>query len=393
MRILQLTSHLNVGGITRYVLSLSQRLVARGHRVIIASDRGSVAAQVKAMGATHYPLRLNTSAEFSLKVLWGIRQLAGYVAQEPVDVIHAHTRVAQVVADRISRRLNVPYVTTWHGIYKPRLGRRWWPCTGEATIAISGPVRQHLLRDFHVPERRIRCIYNGIDVAHYALLPEAGALQTFRKRWQIPEKQPIIGGIGRLAAGEVKGFDLLLVAAYLVQSAVPGLQVLIVGDGPRRPFLEDVARRLGVRHRVHFVGATQDIRVPLALMDIFVFPSRWPEAFGLTLVEAMAAGKPVVATSMGAVPEIIQHGVSGWLVPTEDPLSLAEAIARLMGDRSAARRIGIQAQTRVREIFSLDRMTAEVESVYQEVVNQGQPGPKSRSSPKSEPENSIVEKL
>ena len=369
MRILQLTSHLNVGGIPRYVLSLSQRLVARGHRVMFASDGGSMEAQVKAIGATHYPLRLRTSAEYSLKVLRGIRQLTAYMVQEPVDVIHAHTRVAQVVADRISRRLNVPYVTTWHGVYKPRLGRRLWPCTGEVTLAISGPVRQHLLSDFRVPECRIRCVYNGIDVAHYALLPEAETIQAFRKHWQIPEKQPIIGGIGRLAAGEVKGFDLLLVAAYLLQDTVPGLQVLIVGDGPRRPFLEDVARRLGVRHRVHFVGTAQDIRVPLALMDLFVFPSRWPEAFGLTLVEAMAAGKPVIATWMGAIPEIIQHGVSGWLVPTEDPASLAEGIARLMNDRTAARRIGYQGQTRVREAFSLDRMTAEVEKVYQEVVD------------------------
>ena len=146
------------------------------------------------------------------------------------------------------------------------------------------------------------------------------------------------------------------------------IQVLIVGDGPRRPFLEDIARRLGIRNRIHFVGEVGDIRIPFALMDVFVFTSRWPEAFGLTLVEAMAIGKPVVATKTGAVPEVIRHNVEGWLVPPDDPSVMAEGIAHLLGNKPLAETFGRQGQKRVRDAFDLDRMTAEIEAVYHEVV-------------------------
>jgi len=368
MRILQVTSHLNVGGITRYILSLSSRLVHRGHQVVIASDGGYAQPQLQEAGAAHWPFPLHTSAEFSLPVLWAAHRLAERLKKEPVELIHAHTRVGQVVADRVSRWLGIPYVTTWHGIYRTNLGRKLFPCTGDATIVISAPVHEHIHRDFHVPEERIRRIYNGVDVDYYAVRPAPAAVEAYRKQSGIQPDRPVIGGIGRLAAGRVKGFDSLLVCAYLLQDVIPGVQVMIVGDGPRRPFLEDVAERLGIRDRVHFVGETQDIRLPLAVMDVFVFPSRWPEAFGLTVVEAMAAGKPVVAMQVGAIPEIIRHEVDGLLVPSEDPAALAQSIARLLRDPAAAARLGLQGQARVREAFNLDRMTDEVEAVYREVI-------------------------
>ncbi len=369
MRILQLTSHLNVGGITRYVLTLSQRLVARGHQVVIAAGGGHAEPQVRKLSLTYWPVPLATSAEFSAPVFWGIRHLVARLRAEPVDVIHAHTRVGQVVAEVVSRRLRIPYVTTWHGIYRPRLGRRLWPCTGAIAIAVSEPVREHLLDDFHVPPTRVRRIYNGIDVEHYAAPPAPAALEAYRARWRIPSGRPILGGIGRLAAGRVKGFDLIFVAASLLRRQIPDLHILIVGDGPRRPFLEDIVRRLGLEDRVIFVGVTEDIRLPLALMDLFIFPSRWPEAFGLTLVEAMATGRAVVATRMGAVPEIVRPDVDGWLVPPDDPEALAAAAATLLRDPAARRRLGAQAQQRVRALFTLDRLADEVDAVYHEVVD------------------------
>ena len=368
MKILHLTSHLNIGGITRYILALTKQQIARGHRVIIASGHGETEHQLLALGASYWPLPLHTSADLSPQVFWAARQLATRLREEPMDLIHAHTRVGQVVADRITRGSGLPYVTTWHGIYRRRIGRRLWPCIGAYTIAISELVRQHLMTQFHVPASRIRCIYNGIDTAHYALQPHETLLQQYRVRWQLPPHRPMIGGLGRLAAGEVKGFDLLLVAAALLAERLPHLHVLVVGDGPRRPFLEDVARRLGLRQRVHFVGSSEDIRIPLAFMDLFVFSSRWPEAFGLTLVEAMAAGKPVVASQAGAVPEVIQHGVNGWLVPSNDPVMMAEGIARLLSNRAEAVRLGQQAQRHVQERFGLERMAFEVEAVYREAL-------------------------
>ncbi len=369
MKILHLTSHLKMGGITRYILSLSKKLVEHGHSVIIASDRGTAELQLGEINATHWRFPFDTSAEFSPKVLWGIQCLIKRLRKEPVDVIHAHTRVGQISADFISSRLKIPYITTWHGIYKARLGRRIWPCVGDLTVAISGPVREQLLQDFQIQEKCIRSIYNGIDTKYYAVLPDKKIVNEYRKKWQL-NNYPVIGGIGRLAAGRVKGFDTLLVATRLLKKVCPEIQVIIAGDGPRRPFLEDVAKRLGVHRSVRFVGETQDIRIPLALMDVFVFSSRWPEAFGLTLVEAMAAAKPILATRVGAVPEIIRDGIDGYTVPVDDPLEMAKGIEKLLNDPVAAQEFGRQAQVRARDIFDIEVMSQKIEEVYREVLNQ-----------------------
>jgi glycosyltransferase involved in cell wall biosynthesis len=198
-------------------------------------------------------------------------------------------------------------------------------------------------------------------------VPEAEAVRRYRQRHGLPAGRTVVGSIGRLAGGGVKGFDLLLEAARRLRPAVPDLHVLIVGEGPRRAFLQAQVRRLGLGGLVHLVGAEADIRLPLAAMDVFVFPVRWQEGFGLSLIEAMAAGRPVVASRIGAVPEIVEHGRSGWLVEPEDPAALADAIARALVDPAAAE-MGRQAQARVRTAFTLEQMVGKVEAVYREVA-------------------------
>ncbi len=368
MRILQITSHLNIGGVTSYVLSLSNALAQRGHGVIIASDHGQLEHRLEPSDLTSWPVPLHTSAEFSPKVFFATQQLAARLRQEPVALLHAHTRVAQVVAARLSRRFQVPYVTTWHGFFRPNLGRRLWPCVGDRTIAISEPVREHLIRDVQVPAQRIRLIPNGVNAEHFAERPDPAALQAYRDRHGIPAHRGLIGGIGRLASGGVKGNDLLLAATARLVRQGSDIHVMVVGDGPRRSFLEAEAQRLGIRDRLHFVGPTEDVRVPLAILDVFVFPSRWREGFGLSLIEAMAAGKPVVVTQTGATSAIVEHARSGWLVPPEDPAALADGIAQLLNDPTTASRLGSEARTRIKEHFRLDRMVDAVEAVYRELV-------------------------
>lgn len=369
MNILHVASHVNIGGVSRYILSLSQALHRRGHRVVIASGGGELEAEAVASGVTHWRVPLHTSAEFSLQADRATRQLAARLQQERPDILHAHTRVGQVVAHRLSQRHSIPYVTTWHGFFRPNIGRWLLPCTGDVTIAISEPVRQHLQRVFHVPADRIRLIPNGIDVAYFAVHPAPSAIDAFRARWRIPPGRPTIGGMGRLASGSVKGFDLLLASAARLSKTMPKLGVIIVGDGPGRQLLEANAKRCGLSERVCFTGLASDVRIPLALMDVFVFPVRSSEGFGLSLIEAMAAGKPVVATHTGAVPDIIEHAQSGWLVPPEDPGALTEAVGRLLRDGPTAAALGANAQERVRQHFSLDRMVTQVEAVYAELLS------------------------
>ena len=368
MTVLQVTSHLNIGGITNYVLSLSERLIRRGHRVAIASDHGDQEPRAAASGAALWTAPLHTKQEFSPQVFGAARELARRLRSEQVDLIHAHTRVGQVVAASLSRRARIPYVTTWHGFFRPNPGRWLWPCYGVRTIAISEPVRRHLLTQFRVPAERVRLVWNGIDTERFAQPPAADVVARFRSEQGIAPGAPVIGGVGRLASGRVKGFDLLLEAAVRVKEQFPNLRVIIAGEGPRRQFLEEKIDQFGLRSCARLIGAVDDVRIPLAAMDVFVFPARWPEGFGLTLVEAMAAARPVVATQVGAVPSIVEDRRSGLLVPVERPDALAAAIVRLLGDRPGAERLGQQARQRVREAFSLDSMVDGIEAIYREAV-------------------------
>ncbi len=368
MNIVHITSHLNIGGITSYLLGLSGALTARGHAVVVASGGGRLAPRLDALGVTHWRVPLATSAEFGPPVWLATHQLARRLQAHPVDLIHAHTRVGQVAAAILSRRLGVPYLTTWHGFFRRNLGRRLWPCTGALTIAISEPVRQHLLAVFRLPPERIRLIHHGIDVEDFSNGDEPSERARARQAQGIPDGVPVIGGIGRLAAWRVKGFDVLLSAAAQVRRQVPDVQVVLLGDGPAPPALQRQIESLDLTSCVRILPGAPDTRAALALMDVFVFPIRGTEGFGLSLIEAMAAGKPVVAARTGAVPEILEHGRSGWLVDPEHMASLAEGITRLLRDAALAAQLGRQARERARERFSLSRMIDQVEAVYREVL-------------------------
>jgi len=220
MHLLHLTSHLNVGGITSNVVSIAREMVRRDHTVTVAAGSGPLRRQLAEEGIRYWPVPLSTSAEFSLQVLWSVWQLAKRLAQEPVDLIHAHTRVSQVVADRLSRRMGIPYVTTWHGFYRPRYGRRKWPCAGERTIAISGPVREHLINDFKVSSWRVRLIKHGIDVARYETPIDLAARQRLRQQLKLPASGLVVGTMARLVKS--KGVDQFIESAR---------HVIIITDG------------------------------------------------------------------------------------------------------------------------------------------------------------------
>ena len=374
MRVLHITSHLNVGGITSYVLSLSKALAERGHRIAIASGGGHMEAQASATGLTHWRAPLHTKTEFSPQVFWAGRRLEERLRQEPVDLLHAHTRVAQVVADRLSRRLKIPYVTTWHGFYRPNVGRRLWPCMGKFTIAISEPVRQHLLREFAVPPERIRLIPHGIDPAPFEADAEPSQQARLRQAARLSPDGPVIGTVARLVAS--KGIDRLIRSLPMIRASVPGAQLLIVGDGADRPRLEAAAAACRVADAVHFAGTVPDTRAALSLMRVFVFLPADQEGFGLSLLEAMASARPIVAVRRGSgAAWVLEESGVGILVEPDDLAGLAAAAVRFLQDGEAACRAGGEARAALKQHYALSRMVGEVEWVYREaLISRPSPG-------------------
>ncbi|RYD02072.1 hypothetical protein N752_26850 [Desulforamulus aquiferis] len=192
-------------------------------------------------------------------------------------------------------------------------------------ITVSDALKQELIEREGLQGKHITTIYNGIDVSRFETKND---LMTIRKSMDIPELGPVIGTIARLASQ--KGLSYFLKAASLLKDYQ--VNFLIVGDGPLMEALQKEAVDLGIQNRVTFAGRREDIPEIMSIIDIFVLPSI-TEGLPLTILEAMAAGKPVVATQVGGIPEAIVQGKTGLMVPPKDPEALAVSLAGLLGER------------------------------------------------------------
>ena len=264
-----------------------------------------------------------------------------------------------IAAAKIAR---VPYVVATSHLYSPldgvRFGRikQWMQATSiNRYIAVSNEVEKCLCRDLGVPPAKVRVVHNGIHTD--SMLRNSDS--RLRTELLAGCERPIVFTAARLHAQ--KGHDHLLAAAVQIPEAL----FVLAGDGPDRARLEAKAVQLGIEGRVRFLGQRNDIDALLASCDIFVLPSLY-EGLPLSVLEAMAAGRPVVATAVGGTNEAVIDGVCGRLVPPADPASLAAAINALLADRHGAARLAEEGRARVRRLFSIEAMVRGVESVYDE---------------------------
>ncbi len=361
MTILLLANHLNTGGITAYLYGLCRCLHGRdGIRMVVASRGGNREKDFSMLGVTCLRVPLTTKCEVSPKVLWSYWRLGPMVKVLKVDVIHANTRVTQVLAALLSRRCGVPYMSTCHGYFKVRLPRRLVPCWGRKVIAISEPVRRHLVEDFKVPPERVVLIRHGIDLKRFfARTPQEKA--ALRRFWSIPEDAKVVGHIGRLSV--VKGQIYFLEAARTLLDRRGDCLFLLIGEGPEKAALRAAVERWGLEPRVRLAASTKDLSLALSLMDVFVMPSL-EEGLGLSVLEAQAQGVPVVASRVGGLRDIVEDGVTGRLVAPRDAAGLADAIEGLLDDAAAAKKMREEAQRRIHASFSAEEMAEATRVLY-----------------------------
>jgi glycosyltransferase involved in cell wall biosynthesis len=361
MNILFLTTHFNTGGITSYILTLGQALVKSGHQVWVASSGGKDVALLEAAGMRHVQINIRTKSEVSPKLWSSFGPLQYLVQKEGINIIHAQTRVTQVLGFFLSRATGVAMVTTCHGFFRPRWFRKLFPCWGAAVIAISKPVARHLSVDFGVSPNKIHLIVHGIDLDRFVVANE----QTRREARQKTDMgaTPLIGIIARLS--DVKGIDILIKAMPLVLKEIPSANLLIAGQGPQEIALKKLAQDLRLTAHVHFkstVDQTQDL---LCALDVFVMPSLM-EGLGLSVIEAQACGIPVVASRVGGLVDLIKEGESGYLVPVNDPPALADRIIEVIGNPQQSKLLAQQARLNIEQNFSAERMLKETLKVYEQ---------------------------
>jgi glycosyltransferase involved in cell wall biosynthesis len=363
MNILYLTNHLNIGGITSYVLTLATGLKKRGHNVYIASSGGALLSRFTAEGIIYIPIPIRTKQEVSLKILFSMFKLSGFIKQNNINLAHSNSRTTQVLACLLQRRLGIPHISTCHGFFKKKFFRKIFPCWGKKVIAISESVKEHLIKDFRVDEKNIVIIHNGIDIERFRE-PRTEDRGPRKKNLGLGDG-PVVGIVARLS--DVKGHIYLIEAMAQVLKNIPDAQLLIVGDGKMKQELLSLTLRLGIEKSVFFIPSVLDTQEVLSLMDIFVMPSL-KEGLGLALMEAMARGLAVIGSDIGGIRSLIKDGLNGLLVKPADAASLSNAILELLQDEDRAKSLGEAARVFIKENFSQEKMVLKTEEVYLECV-------------------------
>jgi glycosyltransferase involved in cell wall biosynthesis len=365
LRICYLIDELAAAGTEMQLLALIRHLDRRRFGPCLVLLRGDGPAS-RALEPDESPVfRLGVGSLCRPATLMKLRRFARWLRRERIDVLQAYFPDSSYfgitaawlagVPHRIRTRNNVGHaLTPWHR----RLGRLLNRFT-TATIANCRAARTALL-DAEAPRAEtVVVLENGVDLDRFLTVPPPSACLSVA---------PCVGTVANLRP--VKGVDVLVRAAATLADSHPRVRFYVAGEGDARTALERQAAESGLTERWHLLGAITDVPDLLSRLDVAVLPSR-AEGMSNAVLEYMAAGRPIVATAVGATPELIRHGVDGLLVPPDDAAALAAAIARLLDDRPLACRLGSAARRRATGRFSRAAMIRRFEEFYLGLPTQG----------------------
>jgi glycosyltransferase involved in cell wall biosynthesis len=367
LRILHVQKASGIGGSERHLLMLLPALARAGHDVraclAVTADGERFAAALEHEGIE--TRRLPAGPDLNPLLAWRLRDL---MRELRPDVVHTHLIHADVHALPAARSLGIPAVSSVHGTLARLRGGPMRAVAARAgrlpavTIAISYNVRAFLEQNGLRPPGSVEVVHYGIEAGRWRV--DGPARAEARAEYGLADDDVCLAMTARLIAG--KGHDQAIAALARALPNAPRLRLLIAGDGPEREAVEARARDLpgGI---VNVLGFVDDVRPAIAAADVLVFPTQpeLGEGFGLAALEAMAAGRPVVATDVGALPEVVADGVTGVVVPPGEPAALAVAFERLAGDPSERLRLGAAGRERAESAFGVEAMVERTESVYE----------------------------
>ena len=370
MRILHLTNHLNTGGITTYIRTLAGEQAKAGHDVFVWGACGTCSGDLRAKGITVLDDVPCCKSELSPRLWRTLPKLVDLLKTQSIDIIHTHTRTTQVLVAGTTFFVKTPYVSTAHMFYKRRLGRRLFPCWGKAIIAISKVMEEGLRTIFKAKELPpITVVPNGIDVEKLRARFDSVDRGRIRESYGYQEKDLVVLSLSRLIP--VKGVHFLIEAFAVAHKEAPELKLLLSGAGDLAytQGLKDRVAQLRLEAVVRFLGNEPEIEKPLRAGDIFAAPYLWPEAFGLSVLEAMSVGLPVAGSISGGIVDLLGHGKYGLLFERENISELAACLLRFVKDPSLRSGIGKAARTAALE-YSSFKMYERVQKVYESVLKE-----------------------
>lgn len=357
MRVVHVHRIRGIGGSERHLLTLLPALAERGVDVSFVGldDPAGVPEPFYAELAVPYE---RLPAPRDLDPALALR-LGRALSRARADIVHTHLVHADVYG-ALARGPRV--VSTKHNPDPFRAGpfrfvERTLTRRAARVIAISEAVRRFCVERVGLPPRKVEVVHYGLDE-----LPRPWAENP-----PLELGRPLLLAVCRLEAQ--KGLE----TAIRALADLPGAMLLVLGEGPERPALEALASSLGVRERVLLPGRVGDVAALYAQADVVVHPARW-EGFGLAMLEAMLASKPVVAARAGSAPELVEDGRSGMLVPVDDPAALAAAVASLLAEPDTAASMGRAGCERARSEFSVERMAERTLALYRSLLTESAHG-------------------
>ena len=353
---MQVIGGLHRGGAERMLVRSVLGLRDLGWRVSVVSLRdGPLRPELEAADIPLHDLAITRRG-----VVASARSLMTIIRRDRPEVLHSwmfHANIPTRIAGRI---LGVPLVVSSEHTLQQESRRRYFAnrITGRLPhvhVCVSRAVAGFARRRIRLPPDRLVVIRNGIETDEFRPVEDRAAI---RFRLGLPPNRLLIGSVAQLKA--VKRVDVLLHAFARLERPV---ELALVGEGVERRGLEDLARRLGIADRVHFCGEQADPATWFHAFDVFASASD-VEGLPVAILEAMAAGLPVVATRVGGTEEVVEDGVTGLLVQPRDPTALALALDEIFDDPQRAAEMGAGGRERVRSEFEARRMVAEIDELY-----------------------------
>jgi len=364
MRVLYMFPGEIVGGAELRTLELCQGLNRLGHNAMIACGQSPCIEMAQRAGIKYHLLPIKTNKLNPWTALRCLASLIRVVRRDRIDIVVTCRRGMALIAHYVTRVTSVPHVYTNVNVFKDKSWLRW---TGDFTIAISDAALENAINYLKADPARSKLIHRGVTVPSVLL-----DRNESRRRLNISEQIPLVGTIGRLV-GE-KGHCFLLQAMVSVQKRFEDVVLLVIGDGEERQKLEAQKVALGLpRESVVFMGERRDVWDILPALDVCVLASTDKEGLGTALIEAAACGLPLIGTSIGGIPEIIQEGWNGLLVPPSNANALADAVVAVLGNPAQARDMGRRARQMVQEKFSSEREVAQHVGVLEGVLAVARP--------------------
>lgn len=368
--VMQVIEFLLSGGAGVVVATIAEGLKERGVEPVICALKQGPAQYSLVDSLREKGIRVRVLSRSGRNNPLLLVRLARLMRRERVDVVQTHLFGGNFWGRVAARMAGVPAVVgTEHNLSDARLEPRYYfpidralaPAT-DRVVAVCERVAESVISRKRIPRGKVVVIHNGVDLRRFSVTHDRDRV---RRELKIEPDAPVVGFVGRFS--EEKNLPALLRALAGVRAVRPEAVCVLVGEGPLLGDLHHQSEALGVVSGLRFTGFRRDVERILQALDVFVLPS-WTEGLSITLLEAMAAGKPAVVTDVGGSSEAVLDGVTGLVIPPGDHLRLAEALLMLLGDKAMQREMGQAARKRSGEEFSREMQVEGLLRMYREVL-------------------------